>query len=160
MKTFICLGLNIKHHEDFSIRKDQLNCTKILFPVTLSQDRAKKVKTISCKARKNSISPAYWAIKLDQWHDQTRNRFREVWDASKKISRTAINNVPRLSKEVKQVQAKNSHVRFPSLDLSFVKIITDTDAIFNNHPQGGSQGGQTILIFNNNKQSYQSYGTH
>ena len=56
----------------------------------------------------------------------------EVCNVSTKIIHATINNILILNKEIKQVQAQNSHIRFPCLDLSFTKIIRLIGASFNN----------------------------
>ena len=50
---------------------------------------------------------------------------------------------------------QNSHIRFTSLNLKSVKIITETDASFNKLTQGGSQGSLMYFFSDGNKQRVQ-----
>lgn len=58
-----------------------------------------------------------------------------------------------MNKIVKNVKGNTHCITFPSLDLSSTHVVMFSDASFNNHPNGSSQGGYIVMIVDKHNQS-------
>ena len=56
-----------------------------------------------------------------------------------------IRDVIELNKVVKRVKNEKSQILLPTLDPKTIKLVLHTDAIFNNLPDDGGQGGHIIF---------------
>ena len=62
------------------------------------------------------------------------------------ITQATFANVKTANKAVKFVKDTPSQMKFPALCPVTIGIVAHTDASFNNHDDGGSQGGQIIFV--------------
>ena len=64
-----------------------------------------------------------------------------------------MRDVNRLNKALKQLKSRTSNITFPNLNKKQLSIRLYTDESFKNLPNGGSQGGQIILLRDNDQRS-------
>ena len=62
----------------------------------------------------------------------------------------SVKDINYINKVVKQVKNNLYSIKIPSLDLTCLKLVTYTDASFKNLPNGGSQGGYTVFLCDEN----------
>ena len=73
----------------------------------------------------------------------------EVSYLSSRVTEATIEDVIKANKIVTRIQANTLRLLFPSLDRRFLHIQVFTDGSFNSLPKSGSQGGQIVLLCNN-----------
>ena len=64
-----------------------------------------------------------------------------------------ISDITKLNKVLTHIKSEKSYIKFPSLNIDSGSIRIYTDASFNNHSNGGSQGGQIVFITDNKNRS-------
>ena len=69
-----------------------------------------------------------------------------VFKLSANVTTATVADIKEANKLIKYIKETPSQLKFPSLDSSSVRTIGFTDASFNNHDDGGSQGGHIIFL--------------
>ena len=73
----------------------------------------------------------------------------DVSVASSSIKTATLADILKVNKIITKVKSNECSIRFPKLDLSSIKIISYSDASFNNLPKAGSQGGHILFLADN-----------
>ena len=139
------LGVDFRQHSDYSITADQRNYIKSVnaIPLTAS-DKANPSRELSDSERK-SLRCALG--KLNWLAGMTRPEISfDTCEISTHIKDAKISDIIRVNKVIKFVKSTESYLRFPKLDLNSLSLKVFTDASWNNLPNGGSQGGQIVLL--------------
>ena len=142
---FFYLGLNIKQNTDYSIDIDQNNYINGIQPIPLTSERIKCSKEPLTDSERSQyrqlIGQLNWVTNM------IRPEFSfETYYASTTVNSATVSDVIKLNKVLRQTRSKESHRKFPSLDIKSISVKTYTDASFNNLPHGRSQGGQLVFV--------------
>ena len=70
----------------------------------------------------------------------------DVCDLSCSIKNAKISDLQKAAKVVRKAKSSRVSIKFPSLDLSTIKVIIYSDASYGNLPDGSSQGGHIIFL--------------
>ena len=145
-KAFRYLGIDLEQHDDYSISLSQTNFTNSIKKVSISGnlDKTDPVNEDICSELRTVIGQLNWLACISKPEISF-----EVSYLSIRVTEATIEDVTKATKIVTQIQANTPRLLFPSLDRRFLHIQVFTDGSFNSLPKSGSQGGQTVLLCDN-----------
>ena len=136
-KAFKYLSIDLEQHDVYSISLSQTNFSNSIKKVSISnKDIHSELRTVTGQLN--------WLSCISKPEISF-----EVSYLSNRVTEATIEDVIKANKIVTQIQANTSRLLFPSLDRRFLHIKVFTDGSFNSLPKSGSQGGQIVLLCNN-----------
>ena len=70
----------------------------------------------------------------------------DVCDLSCSIKNAKVSDLQKAVKVVRKAKSSRGSIKFPSLDLSTIRVVTYSDASYGNLPDGSSQGGHIVFL--------------
>ena len=144
-QAFKHLGVHLEQASDGSITVDQnsysksLSTVKVNYSDALNKDRPLNASEMSML--RSTIGQLNWLACI------TRPDIAfDVSAASSNVRKATVADIININKIITKVQNDKCIVRFPKLNLSSIKLISYSDASFNNLPKAGSQGGYIVFL--------------
>ena len=150
--VFTYVGLKVAQESTAQIVVDQFSFADSIQPIELESNRMKSSQSDLSSAETTLLRGALG--KLNWLSNMSRPDISfQVSSISANIKKAKISDIKEVNKVIKHVKSTASSVLFPSLDKDSVEIVTYTDASFNNHEDGGSQGAHIVFLKDKNNQS-------
>ena len=149
--NFTYVGLHTVQDSDGSITIDQLSYIDSMSTIPLSTERLKAphqaLNTEETSDLRTALGQLNWVANM------TRPDISfTVSRISARVKQATVTDIKDANKMIKHVKETPSSVLFPVLDIPTTRVVAFTDSSFNNIDDGGSQGGQLVLLkdkFNN-----------
>ena len=143
--AFQHLGVHLKQFSDGSITMDQRSYAQSLNVIKISYsdatDKSRPLAESEVSKLRCAIGQLNWLACI------TRPDISfDVSVASSKIRKATIEEILNINKIITKVKATECSIRFPKLNLDSLKIISYSDASFNNLQNAGSQGGHIVFL--------------
>ena len=144
-RAFQHLGVHLKQDSDGSITIDQKSYAQSLNAIMVSSsDTSDKNRLLT----ESEVSKLRCAIGQLNWLACiTRPDIAfDVSVASSKIKKATVEDILNVNKIIAKVKSNECSIRFPKLNLNSIKMISYSDASFNNLQNAGSQGGHIVFL--------------
>ena len=144
-QAFKHLGVHLEQCADGSIVVDQNSYTQSLSLIPISYAEASKndrpINESEMSMLRCAIGQLNWLACI------TRPDIAfDVSVASSSIKNATVTNILAVNKIISKVKNTECHIRFPKLDLNSIKLVSYSDASFNNLQKAGSQGGHIVFL--------------
>ena len=144
-QAFSYVGMHVSQDSDCSIHVNQTSYSDAIKPVLLTKERMSdnqaRLSNEETTMLRGVLGQLNWVANM------TRPDLSYTVSAlSSNITQATIADIKTANKAVKVVRDSSTQMLFPSLNPETVRVTVHTDASFNNHDNGGSQGGQIVFI--------------
>ena len=144
-QAFEHLGVHLEQASDGSITVDQNSYSKSLSTINISfSDASNKDRPLNeseTSLLRSTIGQLNWLACV------TRPDIAfDVSAASSNVRKATVTDIFNVNKIIAKVQNNKCVVRFPKLNLSSIKLVSFSDASFNNLQKAGSQGGHIVFL--------------
>ena len=144
-ESFSNVGLQVSQDENFNVLICQTSYANSIQAIVLDPLR---MKTTFAPLSSDETTKLRGALGQLNWlSNMTRPDVSfMVSKLSANVTTATVANIKEANKLIKYIKETPSQLKFPSFDSSSVRPIGFTDASFNNHDDGGSQGGHIIFL--------------
>ena len=144
-QAFSYVGMHVSQDSDCSIHVNQTSYSDAIKPVLLPKERMSDNQERLSNEETTMLRGVHG--QLNWVANMTRPDLSYTVSAlSSNITQATIADIKTANKAVKVVRDSSTQMLFPSLNPETVGVTVHTDASFNNHDNGGSQGGQIVFI--------------
>ena len=144
-KAFTYIGINTAQKPDGSITLDQTSYADTISTIQLPDEKLKNPQQPLDPKETSSLRSALG--QLNWLANMTRPDISyTVSRVSGHIKHATVADIKEVNKLIKHVKETPSSVAFPALNIASTHVVAFTDSSFNNLDDGGSQGGQLILL--------------
>ena len=140
-QAFSYVGINVHPNSDKSITIDQDAYISNIQPMQISGNLDDEITGEEKTKFRCLAGQLNWVCGSTCPEDSF-----ETCVANTRKNTPCVRDVNRLNKALKQLKSRTSNITFPNLNQKQLSIRLYTDASFKNLPNGGSQGGQIILL--------------
>ena len=140
--AFKYVGIEISQNDDYSINIQQLNYIQSIEEIPIRKQPKDDVLIDKEKTLcRRIVGQLNWIAGISR-----PDVSFYICEASTKLNNSTISDAVKINKIVRYVKSTPVTIKFPIMNLDEVKLKIFCDASFNNLPNGGSQGGQIILL--------------
>ena len=144
-EAFNYVGMQVTQDADCSIHINQSTYVESINPICLPNERMSENQSRLSNEETTMLRGVLG--QLNWIANMTRPDISyTVSSLSSCITHATIADIKTANKAVKFVKDTPSQMKFPALCSASIGIVAHTDASFNNHDDGGSQGGQIIFV--------------
>jgi hypothetical protein len=144
-QAFTYVGMRVSQDSHCSILVNQSSYSDSIKPIPLSKERMSdnqsRLSNEETTMLRGVLGQLNWLANITR-----PDLSYTVSTLSSHITQATIADVKTANKAVKYVRDSPTQMRFPAISLDTVGVTAHTDASFNNHDNGASQGGQIIFI--------------
>ena len=148
-ETFKYVGIELKQHET-TLHIRQQDYVHNLVPIELSKARSMQPDAPLTKEEvdkfRSKIGQILWVSR--------QSRLDTIFDAchlASSLKNATVNNILEANKVIKRLKSETVELKFQHLgDITKVQLLAFSDASLGNLPDGGSQGGNFIVLMGEN----------
>ena len=142
---FKYIGIYVEQTND-AIFIDQNNYTECMQYINIPYEKKVNNKQELLLGKKNTeyrskLGQLNWLSIISRLDVSMSTRY-----ATALATHATIKDAIFVNKIIKQAKSTQYKIKFPSFDLNTLKLVTYTDASYNNLPDGGSQGGYIVFL--------------
>ena len=143
--SFNYLGTTVNQKEDYSITIDQNKYVNDLNLISTDDtdvtNKQKRLNEKETKALRSAIGQLNWLAVISRPEISFL-----VSHTSSRIKSATVNDIIETNRVIKFVKTTPNFISIPRLNINSLKIVTFSDAIYNNLGDGGSQGAHIIFL--------------
>ena len=151
-ETFTYVGIKLKQNKDKTILIDQFTYIDSINTIPLNKEQISNPQRETNEEERSALRSALGQLNWLSNITCPEISF-QVSTISSRITKATVSDIKEVNKIVKNVKGNKHCITFPSLDLSSTHVVMFSDASFNNHPNGSSQGGYIVMIVDKHNQS-------
>ena len=151
-ETFTYVGIKLKQNKDKTILIDQFTYIDSINTIPLNKEQISNPQRETTEEERSALRSTLGQLNWLSNITCPEISF-QVSTISSRITKATVSDIKEVNKIVKNVKGNKHCITFPSLDLSSTHVVMFSDASFNNHPNGSSQGGYIVMIVDKHNQS-------
>ena len=151
-ESFEYVGTSISQHEDFSITVDQDDYVSQLQYIPTDtiklSDKRRRLDETEIKMLRSAVGKLNWLAVI------SRPEISFIVSYTSSVLKTStVNDILEVNRIIKFVKNNRNFITIPKLDINTVKIVSFSDASYNNIGDGGSQGAHIVFLSDNQNKS-------